>query len=350
MDLFSRLDLRQPDASGSLQDVARREEFHSLIRDELDASLNNPSRLHGWRVQGLFEAMVVCLGYVRLIKEEDAGLYFFDDGGGDLRPPDFRIVTCGGEHVLVEVKGVSSVDSGKPWQMRLMDLQPLLDYSKLTGARLLLAHYWSGWNRWTLVDPAVLVARGAKTLRLNFETAMKKNELGILGDAEIGTTPPLVLSLIARSGHQDHRDFGDRNEYRFVVGATEVSAAGAVLTDPEERRVAWFLMLHGGWPVEERPVIKDGRVVRIDYVFEPPESSDEELSQDIFQQGFAMVGSLSSMYSHAYNEATLTEAGEVRKLRHEPEPGSLSALIPANYWDRGTDRKLPIWKFTVQAG
>lgn len=50
------------------------------------------------------------------------------------------------------------------------------------------------------------------------------------------------------------------------------------------------------------------------------------------------------MYSTLYNEATLTDAGELRSLRHEPDPGSLAALIPADYWDRAT-RDLPIWKF-----
>jgi hypothetical protein len=52
------------------------------------------------------------------------------------------------------------------------------------------------------------------------------------------------------------------------------------------------------------------------------------------------------MYSSLYNEATLTESGEVRAIRHEPDPGMLSKLIPADYWVRANS-SLAIWKFTM---
>ena len=53
------------------------------------------------------------------------------------------------------------------------------------------------------------------------------------------------------------------------------------------------------------------------------------------------------MYSAMYNELTLMPEGEVRQLRHEPDPGELAALIPDDYWDR-EDRALSIWRLHIE--
>lgn len=92
LNLFSRLDSPATGANTTVRDLARRERVREMINTGLDQSLDNKGRLHGWRVQGLFEAMIVCLGGIRLIKEEDSGSYYFDDANGNVKPPDFRIV------------------------------------------------------------------------------------------------------------------------------------------------------------------------------------------------------------------------------------------------------------------
>lgn len=347
LNLFSRFDSPTPDSNTTVRDPARRQDFHELLSAALDQSLDNESRLHGWRVQGLFEAMIVCLGGIRLIKEEDAGNYYFDDASGDVKPPDFRIVRADGEHLLAEVKGVGPKDMVKPQRVRGKDLEQQLRYAELTGARLVLAHYWSALNRWTVVDPNALVYRDGHA-QLPIETAIEADELGLLGDAQIGTEPPLVFSLLADSSEQTRRTRGaGEQQIGFTVDAIEFASAGRTLTDPVEQRIAWFLMLHGAWRTTEEPEIENGRLVRVKYVCKPPDADDDQVAEAVARQGFAFVGSLSSMYSSLYNEATLTDTGEFRSLRHEPDPGSLAALIPAGYWDR-TTRDLPIWKLQVR--
>lgn len=346
LSLFSRFDSPTSGTNSTVRDPARRRDFQELLSAALDRSLDNESRLHGWRVQGLFEAMIVCLGRIRLIKEEDVGGYYFDDAGGDVKPPDIRIVRADGEHLLAEVKAVGPKAMATPQRVREKDLGQLMRYAELTGARLVLAHYWSALNRWTLVDPNALVHRDGNAFLL-FENAVKANELGLLGDAEIGTEPPLVFSLLADSSQQTRRTLGTgEQQVSFTVGSVEFASAGRTLTDPAEQRIAWFLMLHGAWSSTAEPEIEDGRLVRVRYVCEPTHVDDDDVAEAVARQGFAFVGSLSSMYSSLCNEVTLTNTGEFRSLRHEPDPGSLAALIPAGYWDR-TTRDLPIWKFQV---
>lgn len=349
LDLFSRMDVPASGTATTVPSPERRERFHNKLNATLDQSLSNPSRLHGWRVQGLFEAMIVSLGAVRMIKEEDAGRYFFDAADA-VRPADFRIITAAGEHLLVEVKGVNPSDDTKPQRIRNQDLDPLLRYAELTGARLLFAHYWSAINLWSLVDAFALARLDERRRVLNFESAMMANELGLVGDAQIGTEPPLTFSLIADPAGQEHDDRGARTEIRFRVGAVELASAGRVLTDLQQQKIAWFLMLHGQWLPTEQPVIEDGRLVRIDHVFRPVVPDDKEFAEAISDQGFALVGSLSSMYSNAYNDVTLTEDGEIRMLRHEPDPGALAALVPSDYWDNRESDALPIWRITQDPG
>jgi hypothetical protein len=88
--LYSLLDTRTTPATV----IAAAERVNAFVADlasGLTESLANPSRVHGFRVQSLFQAMIVALGGVRFIKEEDVGDFFFDDVGGPIRVPDFRL-------------------------------------------------------------------------------------------------------------------------------------------------------------------------------------------------------------------------------------------------------------------
>jgi len=285
--------------------------------------------------------MIVGLGGVQLIKEEDVGDFFFDDNGGSVRVPDFRLIRRDGQVLLVEVKTVNPAQVVRPHRLRAADIDALRRYADLTGARLLLAHYWSAWNLWTLADAAVFERHDEKLI-VDMETAMKASELGLLGDASIATVPPLTLSLLADPSVAQTATPGEpggQMEIGFTIGAIELSAGGDVLTDDVERTIAWFLIQFGRWKLTEDVVINDGRLERIDLVFAPEEP--------VAGQGFEVVGQLSSMYSAMYMLATQTEAGEVLGLRHDVTPGMLTNLIPADYFDR-PGRILRLWKFTQQ--
>lgn len=58
------------------------------------------------------------------------------------------------------------------------------------------------------------------------------------------------------------------------------------------------------------------------------------------------VASLSSLYSTAFNHATLDEDRVPSRLAVDPEPGRMIGLIPSGYWDRD-DRNLPLWRFEL---
>lgn len=343
MNLFSKFDIPDPNSGTTVRDPIRKQAFHNEIGKALDLSLNNESRLHGWRVQGLFEAVIVGLGEIKMIKEEDVGGFYFDDRDGGLKLPDFRVIRKDGEHLLVEVKGVSPSGRLKPQRMREQDMAEQRRYAQLTNARLVFAHYWSVLNMWSLVDSSVFELKNDHYV-LSLESAMYANELGLLGDASIGIEPPLVFSLVAGDGPQSERSVSpDKVEYGFTVKDVELNSAGHVLTDPLEKKIAWFLMQYGRWQPNQETVVVDGRLVRVNWTFEP-ELADDEQREIITRQGLVIVGPLSSMYSQLYNEATLTESGELRSVRHEANPGALSELIPTDYWDN-EDRVLGLWKF-----
>jgi hypothetical protein len=95
------------------------------------------------------------LGTVRLLKSEDDGAFYHDDTE-KLTPPDFRIVTGDGQHLLVEVKNVAPRALAADQRMRSADVAAQSRYAQATGARLMVAHYWAAMNLWTMVDEQVL--------------------------------------------------------------------------------------------------------------------------------------------------------------------------------------------------
>jgi Holliday junction resolvase len=246
-----------------------------------------------------------------------------------------------GKVLLVEVKTVNPSKPFRPHRLREADVDALRRYADLTSGRLLLAHYWSAWNIWTLADPTVFERRDGKLI-VDMETAMKASELGLLGDASIATVPPLKLSLLANLTVPQTATRGEhaqQTEIGFTVGAVELSAGGDVLTDEVEQAIAGFMIQFGRWKLTENVVMDHDRLERVDLTLSPEEP--------IAGQAFDVIGQLSSMYSAMYMVATQSEAGEVSGLRHDVTPGVVGALIPADYFDR-PDRTLRLWKFIQQ--
>jgi hypothetical protein len=263
--------------------------------------------------------MIVCLGSIRLITTEDAGSYYYDEGAGAVKPPDFRVVRSDGQQVLIEVKNVDP-RTYKEALINERDLKQKQQYADLMATRLLLAHYWSAANHWSVVDPQVLERRKGK-LVLRFETAMMANELGLMGDSMIGTRPPLTLSLITNPQRLQRARQISRTEEElgFAIGRVELSCRGQVLTTKREQRIAWFLMLYGHWEVNQDLHLDGRRLERINFQVTPPVPA-EESAKAVGRQGLEAIGHLSEMYSTYYNLMTLTETGEVQQLRHEPTP------------------------------
>ena len=82
------------------------EGFVERIRESVHGSLSNEALLHGLRTESMFEALVVSLGAVEFIKQEDSGEIYASDER--LKTPGFRLVLSDGSQMLVEVKNCLS--------------------------------------------------------------------------------------------------------------------------------------------------------------------------------------------------------------------------------------------------
>lgn len=313
---------------GDQQDLAA---FASSVAMGLEESLANQRRLHGRWTQDLFQAVLISLDDIRMIKDEDAGTFYFDQDQPELKLPDFRVVRGDDEHLLVEVKNVAKVfrtdtetPSPRVQRLRAADVEAQRRYAEMTGARLVFAHYWSGINLWTVIDSHVLRRHG-KHMELDINTAMAANEFGLLGDRVVATTARLVMSVFPNpDAPVDTVEVSEEEqEVHFTLGKVEFSCNGKPLTDPTEREIASYLFYFGSGELTTRTEVHDGgRLVRFDYVRSAPEGSESP-----------MVGShLSSMYSTRYILATKEADGTVVRFGHAPDP-SIARLIPGDYWD-----------------
>jgi hypothetical protein len=336
LNLYAAID---PLSETDLHDPSRLDDFIQHMKQAVEGSLQVDSRLHGLRVQALFRAVLVALGEFELLVDEDEGEPYYDDSIGEVKPPDFRVVQRGRDQLLIEVKNVPPANPTKPHALSVAEVEGLRRYADIMGVPVAVAHYWSAWNRWTLVDLEKLNRRGEK-YEIDLPAAMRANLLSRFGDCAIGTPPPLAL-VFRTTDLSSPEDDEDTATVR--IEDVRLRAAGVDLESDEERSIAWFLLRFGDWQAEQA-VIRgdDGRVEAIEIRVGPlPEHLEA-----IERQGFGMVGMLSSMYSSLYNEATLTQQGGVREVRHEPDPGQLGRLIPDDFWDRG--HGLKIWRLHIQ--
>ena len=290
------------------------------------------STLHGWRVQNLFRGVVVSLDAVQFIKEEDNGRYYFT--GPDIKVPDFRIIADEGTDLLVEAKNVSPSKPFRDFTIRKKELDALHRYCDLVGkSKLMIAIYWSAWNLWTLVDPIWLSSAGTN-MTLSLRDAILKNEMSLVGDRSLGTEMPLAM-----------RFHGDGNISRidtlsellqFTVSRVEFLVAGRTVVRPDERRIAYTLLMFGGWSDLSQVVEKDGENI-VSLTFEVrPEESDPN-------QPFHMHGPLSSLFSSYFALATLDSQNNVRSIDAEYDVGGFGSLVEEPY----EGDVLRLWRFTI---
>lgn len=315
----------------SLRDPATATDgFVKGIRSSVSKSLQNEALLHGIRTESMFEALVVSLGTIELIKQEDSGeIYASDD---KLKVPDFRLILSNKTQLLIEVKNYfQGRDAMKPFELDDTYLDGLIRYAAIMNCSLFLAVFWVKWNVWTLVKPEIFEADGANRT-LDILDAMKGNHMATLGDYTVGTTPP--LSLVMHADREKERAIGPDGTGAFTIAKVELYCAGQPLTDPVERQIATYLMFYGKWNYETIPQIVAGQIEAVEHRWSPNEDH---------QQGFEMVGSLSEMFSRYYRFATQQD-GELARLRLDVNPGAWGMLIPERY----ERHNLPLWRFHLQ--
>ena len=329
-------------AAQDLPTVAQRSAGEADSVDELirqlsggtRASLDNPSRLHGLRTEAMFRAVLVALGSFQLLVEEDEGQLYYEDSRGPVKLPDYRVVDGDGCQLLVEVKTVPPSPRRLRHRMPATEVDGLRRYGALTGVPVGIAHYWSAANVWTLVELERMQRRNGH-YELELTEAMKFNHMARFGDCMVGTVPPLEL-------HLDVEEIGERvrpDTAHIVIKTTQLLAGGKPLFDDVDQRIAFMLFRYGRWDVDTPAEVDSaGRITSFTLTAAPP----EEVREEVARQGFAIAGTLSSMYSAMFNEITLDDDGAVRRLDHHSEPGEFGSLIPTDYFER-PDRELRLW-------
>ena len=185
---------------------------------------------------------------------------------------------------------------------------------------------------WTLVSPSILKMQGAKYI-LPFVEANKYNEMSLLGDLSVATTPPLVLRLVADT--LKPRRIESDGTVGFTIAGLEFYCNNKQITDSFEKSLAFYFMLYGRWSVSEGEAeIVDEQLVAVRYTAEPEETDPE--------QGFDFLGSMSEMISKNFNRLTAPD-GSIERLSPKSENIFLGLMIPNDY----KSEILPLWRFIL---
>lgn len=323
-DLFRRLNV----GTGAVADPERIDQFLEALRVPLGSVLRSPTVLSGLRAQALFASLVVALDGCQLMATMDAGEIFVDEPA---KAPDFLVVLRDGRRLLVEVKSIPLLDPSDRLPMRAKELQQMQRFAELLDAELFIAVFMSQMAMWALV-PAHLFTSPSDGPGLDLETAFKADHMVELGDAWIGTTPPISLEL---GGDPSRPAVLEHGRARFTIGDVQLFVGGTKLQTPQERSLAMFMLTYGGWPHRQDANVEDDVLNTVRLVAEPAEDAEG--------QGFQMVDRLSAMYSRMFLAATEDGEGGVTALDSPPRPGFLPDLLPRDF----RSERLPIWRLNV---
>lgn len=304
-------------------DIAER--FAADIAPRLREAIKDRNLMYGMRAERLFEAMVVSLGKFRLFKSEDNGV---THGAEGFRAPDFRVVMENGQQWLVEVKNVHRADPfDQVDEQSPAYLASLRRYSDAVGVPLLIAHFWSRWGMWTLVEvDRFLIGDGG--LRVGMAEAFPYSRLGDLGDVSINLPGPLQFTVMFEPGVES------AEEQPRPTAA--LYRDGQLLTDARDQNLAMILLQFGEWPLSgplEEQLENGARLVH--FKAEPEEPSG---------QGFDGIGIASRIFSRFYREDT-SAGDQVTQLNGEPRP---EWFRPLAEWDFEAS-KLGLRIFRMQA-
>jgi hypothetical protein len=324
-DLLQLFEARLDAQGGTLQDPKAHEEFVASLGQPLTRAVADSTLLSGLHTEAMFEALVVSLGRIKLIKHEDTRPAWTTRRG--LKIPDYQIVLSDGTRFLAEVKHFHQGDKPtKAFPVSPSYLRGLRAYGELVGCPVKLAVYWEQWNIWTLVP--LLACEHSKRASLTMGRALKVNEMGLLGDLHVGTRFPLRFRLAADP--ERHRRIGEDGEVAFTIGGVELYCGGRRLIGKREWTIAMWFMLYGSWEEEATAKISGGELVAVDITRTPPADNG---------QGFEFIGTLSSLFSSMYRSST-SDADRVTRLGIKVVSGSLKSLIPDDY----KSEALPLWR------
>jgi hypothetical protein len=184
----------------------------------------NPIILHGRRVEEMFGYVAASLGGCAAIKREDVGELYVEDI--NIHIPDYRIITGGRYEFFAEVKNFHKETA--PSVFKESYINSLKRYATLFKRDLKVALYWSRWNLWMLLSIDKVPFDGRR-YSMSMEEGMKMNEMAILGDRMIGTTPTLVFKL--HTDPSKPRRVGSDGRVKFTIGSVDLYCGGKRIED-----------------------------------------------------------------------------------------------------------------------
>lgn len=331
LDLFDAIGRNKKYVLGDAKDETA---FLDIISNALSFN-KTPTMIYGRRVESMFGYMAASLGKCALIKKEDSGDVFV--GNHSIEVPDYRIALNYGNNkqMLVEVKNYHQKNTLNKYSMNVDYLDGLSCYANLVKTDLRIAIYWSKWCLWTLVSCDDFEHNGKKAV-ISLSTAMKRNQMSVLGDVIVGTTPPLTVRLYPDK--QQPCVITENKIVIFTIGKVEMLCNNIPITIENEQRIAFTLMLFGDWKESNRIIIhphSENEIDHIEFSYSPEEYDD--------QQGFCMVNTLSTIISRQYGQLTASD-GKVKRLTPDIAPGMLGFVIPEDY--KGI--ALQLWRFSIE--
>lgn len=339
LNFHAAVDVPAPGELRRVSDPARVEATVAQFEAGLLDSLGSPSRIRGWVSDQLFGLIAADLGGCKLVKQEDAGVLFYED---EVKLPDWRLTLLSDKNILVEVKAEND-DHPRVSKLRMAEVARLKRYAKLNDCPLYVAVHWVAMSMWTLV-PIDDYVRVSDHFEIDLETAFKRNHMcSLLNDRMLGLKPPLEFRLAMQevpdengaTGGQPEPGGDGTRELSLVTTGVRMFAGGEEMVDKSETALVWFLLQHARWPCDEEVKDTGNGVWEIVFTMAPEESHPE--------QGFDVIGALSELYTRMFHSGTTSLEDETTKLSIDVSPGTLPRLVPT---DLKSDR-LPLWHLRI---
>lgn len=330
-DVFELFHVLAAKSGFSTVDENGTKEFINLISQSISKQKKNPVMFYGKQAESMFGYIAAALGNVKVIRQEDTGDIY--SSNVDTQPPDYRLVLKDGYEFFAEIKNHFQRNPVKVFSMKKSYIQKLLNYTEQFKKDLKIAVYWTRWNFWTLLSLENFV-QDKDTYSIEMGEALKYNQFYLLKDCMLGIPRPLIFRLLPDKTKPQSLDGG--GILNFTIGGVELICGDAKIEDDFERRLAFYLLLYGNWPIQPpHPILNDGSLIAVDYNCAP-----EEIPQD---QGFCIIGTLSSMMSTHYIEVT-KRGNKGSAIKPDKDPAFLSFEIPEDYHGR----QMPLWRFILQ--
>lgn len=294
LELFSQLSQKY---EYNLTDPNSTNEFSIKIKDSLEKSKTDKTLIYGKRIESMFAFVARTLGKAKLIKQEDAGNYYYS--GEEITIPDYRIV-LDNKTLLVEVKNCNYDN----FKLKKEYYQKLKRYADSCKHELKFAIYFSKYNVWSLLSIESFI-ENKRNFEIDFENAKRKSEMSTIGDCFIVTNKPNIELILPTNKH------AEKNEIELSIDEVKISCDNNEIKEENIKKVILYLLLYGA---TIRPTINeslDKNLIKFIKLTYPQQGNIGQVHN---------YGNLSFISSNVFRQATTDIYGNVTSIDLLMEP------------------------------